>query len=95
MRITLPERVWTLVRDKRTGHHYDTAHVDPEVHEVLAHQPAEGTPRPVKAKPHVRLPKSEPQTDDTSVSEVPADSAPEAVTTPHKRATSATKENKS
>lgn len=41
---------WTRVKDKRTGHHYSTAVVDPKNHEVLK-QPAvdvHGNPLPAK-----------------------------------------------
>lgn len=95
--IVLPQRTWTLVRDKRTGHHYDVQHVNPKVHEVLSPQPTPGTPRPVKAKPKIRLPKAEPQAEVPAAEVEPVNDSEESTeSTPKKRAAKrATKENPS
>lgn len=60
---------WTRVRDKRTGHHYSTAVVDPEHHQVLKQDAVDRNGRPLPAKPNVSASRSSAKSEPTAADE--------------------------
>lgn len=57
----MPKPEWTWVRDKRTGHQYAVAVVNPEHHQPLKNDPLGADGKPKHPKPRVALTRPEKQ----------------------------------